>query len=107
MQLTNKTVLITGGASGIGKIMVRLCLERKAKVIIWDINQTGIDNTITEFKNLGEIAGFAVDVSNPIQIEETAQKVKQEIGFVDVIINNAGIIVGKYFHEHSSDEIDN
>ncbi|WP_339883244.1 SDR family oxidoreductase [Polaribacter vadi] len=106
MQLTNKTVLITGGASGIGKIMIRLCLERKAKVIIWDINQTGIDNTITEFKNLGEIAGFAVDVSNPIQIEETAQKVKQEIGFVDVIINNAGIIVGKYFHEHSSNEID-
>ena len=106
MQLTNKTVLITGGASGIGKIMVRLCLERKAKVIIWDINQTGIDNTIAEFKKLGEISGFAVDVSNPTQIEETAQKVKQEIGFVDVIINNAGVIVGKYFHEHSSDEID-
>jgi short-subunit dehydrogenase len=105
MQLKNKTVLITGGASGIGKIMVRLSLERKAKVIIWDINKTGIDTTIAEFKNLGEVSGFIVDVSEPKQIQETAKKVKQEIGFVDILINNAGIIVGKYFHEHSSDEI--
>ena len=37
-QLKNKTILITGGASGIGKIMSRLSLERDAKVIIWDIN---------------------------------------------------------------------
>jgi len=105
MQLTNKTVLITGGASGIGKIIVRLCLERNAKVIIWDINQEGINKIIAEFKNRGKITGFAVDVSNPAQIKETAQKVKQEISFVDIIINNAGIIVGKYFHEHSTDEI--
>lgn len=106
MQLKNKTVLITGGASGIGKIMVRLLLERNAKVIIWDINQKGIDTTISEFKKLGEIFGYTVDVSNPREIQETAKKVKQEIGFVDVVINNAGIIVGKYFHEHSSEEIE-
>tara|TARA_R110002051_G_scaffold158626_1_gene229994 strand:+ start:316 stop:1122 length:807 start_codon:yes stop_codon:yes gene_type:complete len=106
MQLTNKTVLITGGTSGIGKIMVRLALERKANVIIWDINQTGIDNTIAEFNSLGKLTGFAVDVSSITQIKETAKKVKQKIGFVDIIINNAGIIVGKYFHEHSNDEID-
>ena len=105
MQLKGKTVLITGGASGIGKIMVRLSLERKASIIIWDINQTGIDKTIAEFANLGKITGYKVDVSDSKQIEETAKKVKQEIGFVDVIINNAGIIVGKYFHEHSSAEI--
>ncbi|MFT7545742.1 MAG: all-trans-retinol dehydrogenase (NAD+), partial [Gammaproteobacteria bacterium] len=36
MELKDKIVLITGGASGIGRIMVRLMLERKAKVIIWD-----------------------------------------------------------------------
>jgi len=41
-KLKNKTILITGGASGIGKIMSRLSLERKAKVIIWDINTENI-----------------------------------------------------------------
>ena len=105
MQLHGKTVLITGGASGIGKIMVRLLLERKAKVIIWDIDQRGIDTTIKTFEHLGSVTGFAVDVSDPKQIQETALKVKLKFDFVDVVINNAGIIVGKYFHEHSRDEI--
>ena len=104
-NLEEKTVLITGGASGIGKIMVRLMLERKAKVIIWDINQEKIDETISEFSNKGSVFGFNVDVSNNELIQETAKKVKQEIGVVDVLINNAGIIVGKYFSEHSLSDI--
>ncbi len=105
MQLKDKTVLITGGASGIGKIMVRLMLERNAKVIIWDINQSKIEETISSFSNLGVITGFNVDVSNIKQIQEAAKKVKQELGSIDVLINNAGIIVGKYFHEHSTLDI--
>lgn len=104
-NLDNKTVLITGGASGIGKIMVRLMLERKAKVIIWDINQESIDQTIAEFSNKGKIYGYKVDVSNLEQIQDAAKKVKSDLGVVDVLINNAGIIVGKYFHEHSTKEI--
>lgn len=105
MQFKNKTVLITGGASGIGKIMVRLLLERNATVIIWDINQNGIDETITEFQNLGKITGYKVDVSDHQQIQETALKVKQEFSTIDVLINNAGIIIGKYFHKHTASEI--
>lgn len=104
-NLEDKTVLITGGASGIGKIMVRLMLERKAKVIIWDINQEKIDETVSAFSDKGSIFGFNVDVSNIEQVLETAKKVKQEIGVVDVLINNAGIIVGKYFSEHSLSDI--
>ncbi|MBQ0769471.1 MAG: SDR family oxidoreductase [Bizionia sp.] len=104
-DLKGKIVLITGGGSGIGKIMVRLCLERHAKVIIWDINQTNIDDTILEFSNTGMVTGFNVDVSNNDQIQEIAKKVKQEIGPVDVLINNAGIVVGKFFNEHSVTDI--
>ncbi|QNM86302.1 SDR family oxidoreductase [Polaribacter pectinis] len=105
MELKDKTVLITGGASGIGRIMVHLMLERKAKVIIWDINQETINETIAEFSNKGEIFGYNVDVSNLTQIKDTAKKVKSEIGIVDVLINNAGIIVGKYFNEHTASDI--
>lgn len=104
-KLEGKIVLITGGASGIGKIMARLMLERKAKVIIWDINQVNIDKTLSDFKDKGSIFGYNVDVSKLQQIQASAIKVKQEIGNIDVLINNAGIIVGKYFHEHSSSDI--
>ena len=54
-QLKGKIVLVTGGASGIGKIMVRLLLERAAKVIIWDINELKIAETISEFSNTMQI----------------------------------------------------
>lgn len=105
MKLENSTVLITGGASGIGKIMARLMLERKAKVILWDINQPNIDSTIASFSNLGEIVAYNVDVSKPEQIQATAKQVQHDHGGIDVLINNAGIIVGKYFHDHSTQEI--
>ena len=106
-NLKGKIVLITGGASGIGKIMVRLMLERKAKVIIWDINQKNIDETISEFSSKEDVFAYNIDVSNIEQIQETAKKVKQEIGEIDVLINNAGIVVGKYFNEHSVKDITN
>ncbi|WP_435800646.1 SDR family oxidoreductase [Polaribacter sp.] len=105
IQMKGKTVLITGGASGIGKIMARLFLERGAKVIIWDINQSKVTETISEFSSKGTVIGFIVDVSDSNQIEKTAKKVKQEIGIIDVLINNAGIVAGKYFHEHTTLDI--
>ncbi len=104
-DLKGKTALITGGASGIGKIMARLLLERHAKVIIWDINQESINQTIAELSPSGTIFGYNVDVSDIEQIQENARKVKLEIGIVDVLINNAGIIVGKYFYEHTTADI--
>lgn len=103
--LKEKIVLITGGASGIGKIMVRLMLERDAKVIIWDISQENIDQTISEFTNNKNLFCFKIDISNLEQIHESAKRVKLEIGVVDVLINNAGIVIGKYFDEHSAIEI--
>lgn len=104
-NLKGKTVLITGGASGIGKIMVRLMLERKAIVIIWDINQVNIDETRSEFSNEKDIFYYQVDVSDIEQIQEAAKKVKQETGVVDILINNAGIVAGKFFNEHTVADI--
>lgn len=105
LSLQNKIVLITGGASGIGKIMARLALARQATVVIWDINQQSIDATLSELSPKGDIYGFAVDVVDTAQVQHAARSVKQDIGVVDVLINNAGIVVGKYFHEHSATDI--
>lgn len=109
MDFKGKIVLITGGASGIGKIMGRKALERGAShLVIWDINQQGIDETKQEFADLkGEVIGYQLDVSKVDQIQAKAAKTKSEVGKVDILINNAGIVVGKYFHEHSHSDISN
>ncbi len=104
-NLKGKTVLITGGGSGIGKIMVGLMLERHAKVIIWDISQENINQTISEFSSNKTLFGFKIDISNTEQVAETAKSVKREIGVVDVLINNAGIVVGEFFNEHTTTDI--
>ena len=105
-KLKNKTILITGGASGIGEIMSRLSLERKAKVIIWDINTQNTKSTLRELSPLGNITSYVIDISNLQQIKKTAQQLKKEHGNIDVLINNAGIVVGKYFHEYTTAEIE-
>lgn len=104
-MMQNKTVLITGGASGIGKILVRLFLEKKATVIIWDINEASIAETITGFSSLGKVVGYTVDVSKLKHIQDTAKKVIENYGSIDYLINNAGIIIGKYFNEHTTLDI--
>ena len=107
MNFENKIVLITGGCSGIGKIMARKSLERSCqKLVIWDINEEGLAKTKNEFIHLSsEIYTYKVDVSNLDDIRINAQRVRTEVGTVDVLINNAGIVVGSYFHEHSHEEI--
>lgn len=101
----NKTVLITGGASGIGKLMASIALQKGAKVIIWDINQQKIDETLLEFRSLGSISSYTLDITDLAAVKATAGLVKKDHGIVDILINNAGIVVGNYFHEHSHEEI--
>ena len=101
----HKNVLITGGASGIGKLMGEIVLKKGANLIIWDINQKNIEETLTLLSPFGKVSAYLVDVSNTQNVNETAEKVKKEHDFVDVIINNAGIIVEGYFHQQSEEAI--
>ena len=92
-QLKGNCVLITGGASGIGRIMGRMVLEKGArKLIIWDINEQGIRETIEEFRRLGDAKGYRVDVSDSKSVEECFKRTVWECGNVDILINNAGIV---------------
>ncbi|MFK8054953.1 MAG: SDR family NAD(P)-dependent oxidoreductase [Saprospiraceae bacterium] len=105
-NFASKIVLITGGGSGIGKIMSRLFLEREARVVIWDISQVNIDATLADLGSKGDITGYQVDVSSPAQISASAKTLKQAVGGIDVLINNAGIVVGnKLFSEHTAGDI--
>ena len=73
-KFKGKNVLITGGASGIGRLMSAMALDKgAATLIIWDINQENIDNTIIEFSNKGKGIGHRVDVSNEQNVIDAAK----------------------------------
>jgi short-subunit dehydrogenase len=107
MRFKNSKVLITGGASGIGKIMGRMALEKGAEcLVIWDINPQNISLTINELSQYGKVRGYIVDVSRNDLIIESYNKVKAECGNVDILINCAGIVTSnKTFDQQTTDEI--
>lgn len=107
--IKNKTVLITGGAAGIGKRMGEICLhdEGARRLIIWDINEEALYQAAEELSAGGyEVLTYVVDVSDAAAIASTAQEVLDKVGTVDILFNNAGIVVGKNFEEHSHAEIE-
>ena len=107
MKFENTNVLITGGASGIGKIMGRMALQKGAKCfIIWDINPAGIEATKKELSRFGQVKGYVVDVSNYEVVNLAYRKAVEECGSVDILINCAGIITSnKTFDKMSVDEM--
>src|SRR5690554_523024 len=107
-SIQNKTILITGAASGIGFLMGQKALLRGAKhLVLWDVNEKAVHDAANQLSSLGfSTSTNVVDVSNSDSVSEAANQVISERGGVDVIINNAGIVVGKPFAEHSYKEIE-
>lgn len=107
MKFENANVLITGGASGIGKIMGRMALEKGASsLIIWDINPQTIATAVSELSKIGKVKGYIVDVSRNELVVEGYNKVVSECGEVDILINSAGIVTSnKTFDKQTADEI--
>ncbi|MDX5438086.1 MAG: SDR family oxidoreductase [Pontibacter sp.] len=104
----NKTILVTGGASGIGRLMGLGCMRRGAsRLIIWDINSESLHQVAQELKAEGfQAETYVVDVARPEEVEQAAQQVMAAAGVPDVLFNNAGIVVGKPFAEHSYQDIE-
>lgn len=117
MHIKGTNVLITGGASGIGRIMGRICLEKGASnLIVWDINQANIDKTEAELSDVkpaeagvskGQVHSYIVNVSDPQAIKSAYEKVKSEVGDVDILVNCAGIVRGNNtFDKQTVQDID-
>ena len=107
MKFENANVLITGGASGIGRIMGRMALEKGAAcLIIWDINPQNIASAVNELSHIGKVKGYVVDVSRNDLVTEGYAKVMNECGEIDILINCAGIVTSnKTFDRQTADEI--
>jgi len=106
-RLSGKTVLVTGAASGIGRLMALDVAHRGATVVAWDIHREPLDDLAQEISNLGDRAyAFTCDVGDRAAVLETAQRVQRDVGAVDVLVNNAGVVSGRPLLELTDDDIE-
>lgn len=85
MNLSNKSVLITGGTDGLGLSLARLLVSKGAKVCIIGRNQEKVNKAVKELGN--NVTGFVADVSKLRELDSVAKQINN----LDILINNAGI----------------
>ena len=85
-----QTALVTGGSSGIG-LSIALCLaEMGAKVAILGRNQERLDAAVETLSALGHnVSGYSVDVRDHAQIQSTVEKIGEDLGQINLLVNNA------------------
>jgi len=92
LLLKGKVVLITGGATGIGKATARAFLKEGCKVAICGRTKPKVDHTVQQFREKGyDSIGGVADDGNAAAMHAFADLVAQKYGCIDVWINNAGI----------------
>jgi len=97
-SLREKVVLVTGGAGGVGQELVIRLARIKARVVVWDINKKTLEKLQDRCAKEGhKIYTYAVDIADRHAVYKNADLVKNEVGIVDVLINNAGIVCGNTF----------
>lgn len=107
-SVMNKTVLVTGGAMGMGRAYIEKAINEGAKhVIMWDMNEDAMANTMKALSNSKtEIHAFKVDVTDTELVYQTAEKIIETIGPVDLLFNNAGVVFSESFIDHDPKKID-
>lgn len=96
----NKQILITGAGSGIGQALARLFANAGAKLILTDINEANLNQTTNELIHAVSLSRVA-DVSKEKDWQTLAKSIKQDIGYLDVLINNAGMASFGFFEDTS------
>ncbi|MDQ0478240.1 MULTISPECIES: SDR family NAD(P)-dependent oxidoreductase [Chryseobacterium] len=89
-KLENKVAVITGGSGSIGKTTARLFLENGAKVLLVDLSEDALKNTVKEL-NSEQVKYCAADVSKADEVKKYVNEAAQLFGKIDVFFNNAGI----------------
>jgi len=105
--ISDKTILITGGASGIGRQLALKMAAQGGRIVLWDLDQSRMDDTLAEIRKARsqEHRGYRCDVSRREQVYEMAERVVGDVGAIDILINNAGCVSGKQFLECDDQQI--
>ncbi len=104
--LSGKNVLITGAASGIGRLMAQYFAEEGCHLAILDINKDLLTQAENEIRRTGvKVAAYLCDISSEKDVDATVKVVTKEFQQIDILVNNAGIVTGKLFVDMSIEEV--
>ena len=90
-DFTGKVAVVTGGASGVGRSLVKELLAAGARVVIGDVEQAALDRVLAEFSGQGDLQGQVTDVSSADSFNALADKVYEMHGACHLLFNNAGV----------------
>ncbi|MDR2052140.1 MAG: SDR family oxidoreductase [Treponema sp.] len=94
-DITGKLVVVTGGTSGMGRLMALDFAERGARIVVWDRNAAALKEMEETGKSRGLfIRAMRCDVSDREAVYRAAGQLEAELGPVDILINNAGVVSG-------------
>jgi len=102
MKVSDKVVVVTGGASGIGKSMCeRFAAEGARAVVVADINQDGVDQVATLIADKTRVLAIRTDVSHEADVKALVAITTETFGHIDLFCSNAGIFT------KGGEEVDN
>lgn len=110
--MTGKTAVITGGASGLGRLISLDLAARGARVYAWDLDKPALDGVVSGAKAIagatgtGEILPMVVDVSDRKAVYASAKAILEKHGTIDILVNNAGVVSGKKLLEIPDEKIE-
>src|ERR671916_97637 len=92
MQIQRKVAIITGAATGIGRGTALLFAREGASVVVADINEDDAQRTVADIEDQGGSTQFVqIDVSEAEDMRTLMETAAEEMGGIDVIVNNAGV----------------
>ncbi len=104
-SLEGKVALVTGASYGIGFAIATGFAKAGAKIVFNDIKQELVDKGLAAYKELGIGAnGYVCDVTNEEQVNAMVAQIEQEVGPINILVNNAGIIKRIPMHEMTAAE---
>jgi len=107
-DLNGEVVFLTGAAGGFGSLLAKKLAKKGCTLILVDINQkelTEVADSINQTTSEPKAFPFVCDITNFQKLEEVAKKVGETVGHPTLLINNAGLLAGKYFMDMSLDEV--
>jgi all-trans-retinol dehydrogenase (NAD+) len=95
-QISGKRALVTGAASGIGRLLAKELANAGASVVLWDIDADGLGRIRAELECAGHGAAvYTCDLADRDEIAAIAARTLDEGGPVDILVNNAGVVSGR------------